>query len=159
MRYYTREDAEKATRERIKELRTYAGMIPTIKKVFQDFNGKIYNCRVDKAIQAATGEYIGSKKRSENIDFYIYNRGQCFTLASMSIKDMSDGKRVNATQVRDSLNEYRAKMLKEAAELDKQLETIDETLNQFEQLKKTWEKLAGGLEWAIIDNYGIKRFL
>lgn len=159
MRYYTREDAEKATRERIKELRTYAGLIPTIKKVFQDFNGKVYNCRVDKAIQAATGEYIKGDKRSETIDFYTYNHGNCFTLARMSIKDMTDGKRINAAQVCESLNENRARLLEEAANLERQLDTIGETLKQFEQLKKVWEKIAGGLEWAIIDNYGIKRYL
>lgn len=159
MRCYTREDAENATRERIKDLRTYAGMIPTIKKVFQDFNGKIYNCRVEKAIQAATGEYIKGEKRGEGISFYTYNRGNCFTLARMTYKDMTDGKRINAAQVCESLNENRARLLEEAANLERQLETIGETLKQLEQLKKTWEKIAGGLEWAIIDNYGIKRYL
>ena len=63
MRYCSREEADKDITAYIEELRKCAGIIPAIKKTVQEFDGKVLNCRLEKALEAATGEYIHVEKR------------------------------------------------------------------------------------------------
>lgn len=159
MKYYNRADADKATAERIENLRKYAGYIPTIKKTVREFNNKIFNCRLEKALQAATGDYIRVEKRYNNITLYAYNKGDCYTLGVMSIDSMTDGKRINSDNLCDSLNEYRTKLLSEAATIEEQQKQVDVVLARLNELKKVYNHITNELNYTIIDNYGIKRYL
>lgn len=157
--YYTRQDAEKKTRERVDTLRECAALIPQIKKVVATFDGKVYNKRLPEAIQAATGQCISTERRGEYLSFYRYERGDCFTLLSIKADEMPDGKRIEAEQFNNSLNENRARMLKEAAQIEEQLQSIDAVIDKIEQLKKLYSAITSPLNSRLRDNYGIKYYI
>lgn len=157
--YYTRQDAEKKTRERVDTLRECAALIPQIKKVVATFDGKVYNKRLPEAIQAATGQCISTERRGEYLNFYRYERGDCFTLLSIKADEMPDGKRIEAEQFNNSLNENRARMLKEAAQIEEQLQSIDAVIDKIEQLKKLYSAITSPLNSRLRDNYGIKYYI
>jgi len=157
--YYTRQDAEKKTRERVDTLRECAALIPQIKKVVAAFDGKVYNKRLPEAIQAATGQHISTERRGDYLSFYRYERGDCFTLLSIKADEMPDGKRIKAEQFNNSLNENRARMLKEAAQIEEQLQSIDAVIDKIEQLKKLYGAITSPLNSRLRDNYGIKYYI
>lgn len=157
--YYTRQDAEKKTRERVDTLRECAALIPQIKKVVAAFNGKVYNKRLPEAIQAATNQYISTERRGDYLSFYRYERGDCFTLLSIKVDEMPDGKRINAEQFNNSLNENRARLLKEAAQIEEQLQNIDAVIDKIEQLKKLYSAITSPLNSRLRDYYGIKYYI
>lgn len=157
--YYTRQDAEKKTRERVETLRECAALIPQIKKVVAAFDGKVYNRRLPEAIRAATGQYISTERRGDYLSFYRYERGDCFTLLSIKADEMPDGKRINAEQFNNSLNENRARMLKEAAQIEEQIQSIDAVIDKIEQLKKLYSAITSPLNSRLRDYYGIKYYI
>lgn len=157
--YYTRQDAEKRSRERINTLRQCAELIPQIKKVIAQFDGKVYNKRLPDAIHAATGQYISTDKRGDFLSFYKYERGDCFTILSVKYSEMPEGKRINAEQFNNSLNESRARFLTEAAEIENQLRTINDTLQKIEQIKKLYSAITSPLNSRLRDYYGIKYYI
>lgn len=159
MKYYTHEAAKEATQERIEKLRNYAGFSAAIKKAVKAFDGKVFNCKLEKAIDEATGECFSVKKEYNHITIYAYDRGECHTFGRLALDDLIDGKRIDAAKFCESINSHRAEMLREAAALENQLANIDNILSQFDYLKKTWETMTESLEWAIIDNYSIKRYI
>ena len=52
MRYYNSiEEAHKAARNRAKYYRTATDLIPTVNQILKDFDNKVYNCRLEKALK------------------------------------------------------------------------------------------------------------
>ena len=160
MRYYKTDEAIKATKQKIENLRMYAGIIPTLKETARRFDNKVWNCRLLKAFQEATGQYIMIKQyNDDNYYIYAYDDGQYYTLGRAYKKDMTDGKRINAAALCDSMNNERENMLKEAARTEEQLNNIDNIKNQLDALKKSYETITNSLEYTIIDHFGITQYI
>ena len=157
--YYSRQDAEKRSRERITTLRECADLIPKIKKVVADFNGKVYNKRLTEAIHNATGQYISAERRGDYLSFYKYERGDCYTLLTIKAEEMPEKKRISAEQFNNSLNEHRARLLREAAQMEEQLNNIDATLEQVEKIKELYRAVTSSLDSRLRDYYGIKYYI
>ena len=156
MRSYN-EDLNKGIIEEIEALRTCARQIHKIKKVVKEFDGKIYNCKFDKAISELSDEecrfwvsnsygwfYVqASPKNAEgqNIGRSYKNllsgysalandRKQCQT--DETNKLFTGKKRIMADKIIDHLNERYASLLQEAKRLEESLDSLDISLANIE---------------------------
>ena len=110
--------------------REAAALFPAIRKVFEAFDGKVFNCRLEKALREATGRRVFVKKCDYNIEVYTYlddYRGNSwYTLAFVKCEELKDGKRIPAAAFIDSARSYREKHLKEAAQMEAAPDTVPE---------------------------------
>ena len=158
MRYCSREEADKEIKAYIEELRKNAGIIPAIKKTVQEFDGKVLNCRLEKALEAATGQYIHVEKRYNTLAIYGYYKSHYMTFASVSLDTLTDGKRINAAAMIESLNDCRTKMLQEANEMEQQMQNVDIIRQQLESIKKLYEAVVSPVNSMIADYYRIEKY-
>ena len=53
------EDKKKRIASEIKKLKNAASFYPVIKPIIQSFDGKVFNCRLEKALQEAVNNSFG----------------------------------------------------------------------------------------------------
>lgn len=166
------EQKKENIKKQIEAFRTASKQIGKIKKVVQEFDGKIYNCRFDKAISELSDKEAGLRFYTQ--DYYTTFAIQCSTSQFYSpvalletyrpvkgqAKDkcicFDENKRIKADKMIELLNNRYAEILKKAQELENALSNIDATLNQLEQIKHTYKLVADGLPYQIRDTFGIK---
>lgn len=154
----TTEDRKKRIESEIKKLRNAAAFYPVIRNVIQSFDGKVFNCRLEKAMQEAVNNSFGMKEIDGNkypkhsviikkehgkIRVYIWEHGDCITLCYSDQED----KRINAEKMIASAKEQREELLRSAAEMQMDLENLDKYIEQIEYLKKTFETISDSLNW------------
>lgn len=154
---YTKNEQDQAVKSYIETYRKAAALYPAIKKVIQNFDKKVFNKRLETALQEGTGAQVYVYNRPNMIDIHMYGgpRSTWITLATLSKDDFIDGKRINAEKLIGSLTENRNRLLQTAARYEKQIEEIDRVKEQLKILKK---QIAGVLEpydYTIRDIYGI----
>ena len=154
---YGKEEQKKAIAARVEELRTVAGYYPMITKIYNQFDGKVFNCRLEKALHEATQNKIHVENKEKYISIYYYNRGETFTLTYMKKEDMPNGKRIEAEKWIESAREKRADLLKRAADIETAAGNIDTTISQLKELKKHYNTIIGSLPYYIQDVYGLNR--
>lgn len=157
-RYYTKEEADKATYTRINELRACADLFPMIKRVIQRFDGKVYNKRFIDAIQNEIGCYCYVYKYNNNHSLQIRptQHAEYHTILAIYLDRLTDGKRINAEILTEALLDTRIKMLKEAAELEEQMQKVEQVQEQLKQLMTLYKAIVEPLNYTICDNYGIE---
>lgn len=158
--YYgcTKEEQDKATRSFIKQYRDAAALYPQIKNVIQEFDGKVFNKRLQTALQDRTGARVYVENRPNMIDIHIYgSRGEWVTLAVLLKDDMEAGKRINAGKLIESLTERRAGMLRKAADYEKQIEQVEQVKEQIRQLDSRLKAILEPFDYTIRDIYGINK--
>lgn len=157
---YTKEDQDTATRSYIKAYRDAAALYPGIKRVIQAFDNKVFNKRLQTAIQDGTGARVYIENRPNLIDVHIYGpHSNWITLAILNKEDMPDGKRINAEKLIESLTDHRNTLLKTAARYEEQIEQIDQVKEQLKQIDKQLKAVLAPYDYTIRDIYGInKRF-
>ena len=139
MHFKTQEERQNAAQSEINTLQAAVAVFPAVRNVLQSFDGKVFNKRLQTALQEATSQSIYCEHRYNIIDIYIivnigsYNRR---TLAILNIEDMKDGKRINAEKAIASAAEYRSKHLKEAAHIQEVLPTIETRYKEIEYIEK-----------------------
>lgn len=145
MYYYSEKERDKAAQKLLNANREAANMYAIIKPVLMKFDGKVYNKRLDKALNEVSENCIHSKIEFNHIRIYLYYNNEIFTLSSVSMDQLKDNKRINAELFLDSAREYREEHLKEAHEIQKaieQHETIEERIKALEkQLKAITEQI------------------
>lgn len=72
MYYYKKEDQDAAARAYIKAYRDAAALYPKIKKVIQSFDKKVFNKRLETALQNETGARVYIENRPNMIDVHIF---------------------------------------------------------------------------------------
>lgn len=161
---YTREEQDKRIAEKIEYYRECASLFPTVKRVIEQFDGKVYNVKLERALQEATGtKRIHAEKRCNGSYFAIYyykdyQRGS--DLARMKAeKALSDGKRINAAAIIENMREMREDKLKTAAEIERNLCRVDEVKEQIETIRKAVNSLMDSLPWEIRDTYKLNAHL
>ena len=160
--YYgcTKEVQDKATRSFIKQYRDAAALYPQIKNVIQEFDGKVFNKRLQTALQDRTGARVYVENRPNMIDIHIYgSRGEWVTLAILLKDDMEAGKRINAGKLIESLTDHRTHLLKKAAEYEEQIEQIEQVKEQIRQIDKQLKAVLAPFDCTIRDIYGINKRL
>lgn len=150
-RYYTDGDKEKAAKRLAEDYREAARLFTEIRPVIESFDGKVFNCRFEKALQEKTGRRIYCRKEYEKwitIHYYSINFNQHMTLAVLKIEDMIDGKRINAARFLESGRENYTEHLQKAAKIEEAIEKAPEIKRQIAELAK----MIGVLS-AQIDSY------
>lgn len=130
------ETANKTVLQRAEDYRQAAALIPAMNKVLEDFDGKVYNCRLGKALAAATNNRLHVEKRYSTIAVYTYperNYSHAMTLAEMRIEDMPDGKRIAADKFRESSCKCREALLRKAYEIEIAAETMPQAIAYYEE--------------------------
>ncbi len=174
MHYYTKEDAVKSCKHDIKCLRDSAQKIRLIKEIVRAFDGRVYNCRFDEAIQALNDDeaYFYC---TNNYGWYhiIYSpRRDPWSKELLSVpaavrggsdkgkpeeKVFTDTKRIIADKMIELLNNKYADLLREANELENALTKIDEVLLQTKQLKQLYNVLVDTLPYSVQEKFNIQK--
>lgn len=157
MYYYKKEDQDAAARAYIKAYRDAADLYPKIKKVIQSFDKKVFNKRLETALQNETGARVFVENRPNMIDVHVYGgpRSTWITLAILQKDDFVDGKRIDAGKLIESLTDHRNTLLKTAARYEKQIEEIDQIKIQIKQIKKLLNDVLEPYDYTMRDIYGI----
>lgn len=141
--------------------RTSASLFPIIRKVFEQFDGKVFNCRLEKALRDATERRIFVIKRELYIEVYMYlddYRGNSvYNLAFVKCDTLKDGKRISAAAFIDSARSYRENHLREAAQMDAAPETAPELVKQIEYFVAQANKLIDSMPYSVQEMYHVSR--
>lgn len=160
MRYSSREDQDKAAETLIREYREVASLFPAVRKVFDQFDGKCFNCRVTKALSETAGKRICAERRGAFLDFYHYaSGGRCYYVARINSKDMPDGKRLDGKKLIESASECRSNLLKKAADLERISEQVDSIKDQLRQLEKMVDSIVDPLPYEARDIWNLNAHL
>lgn len=159
MRFYGDiEAANKEAHERAESYRTAAGYILAITKVLKDFDGKVYNCRLDKALQAATDNRVYVDKTQYYFQIYTWNRhnySHHITLASIKPEDLTEGKRIPADKLIESLKEHRESLLKKAYAIETNIDQMPQIKEYIRQTKEKLESYCRSFPDDLRDIYGL----
>ena len=149
---YKREEQDAATRAYIKAYRDAAALYPQIKKVVRSFDKKVFNKRLESAIQKETGARVYIENRVGFIEIHTFGpHNNWITIARLNKDDFIDGKRIDAEKIIQSLTENRERLLKTAALYEKQITEIDQVKEQISQLKKQFEAVLAPYDYTIRD--------
>lgn len=163
MYFGTEEQRREHIQKKIDAKKAMLPYFPIIKKVVQQFDGKCYNCKLDKAIEEATkgigavNVYAGTERDNHYIYIRAYVDHESKYLFYMSKDQLKDGKRIDASKWFEYLNAEYGRTLQEIHQMESDLVTIDDTLKKVEMLKKQIEVLIDPLSWEVRDAYNIGR--
>lgn len=158
MNLYNRDQQDGYLKTRVKELKFAASLAPVIIKVFEDFDRKMFNIKLTKALNEATGKYIRCEKQYQVINVYYYERDHYYTLASIKIDDLIDGKRIPANLFIQSARDHQQKALKTANDIENSMNNIDHSIEQINQLKKAIQGVISGIPYEVLDVYRLEKY-
>lgn len=147
--FYGKEEQKKAIKARAELLRTVAGYYCDVVKVYKQFDGKVYNCKLEKALREATDNNVIVNNRANSIEVYHYERGEIFYVTWIKKEDLKDGKRIDAEFWIKSARERREQNLSEAYELEKAADDLDNIISQLKQIKSTYNAIADSLPYYV----------
>lgn len=146
-------DPAEELKKRATAYRNAAGLFPAVRKTAETFDGKVYNCRFEKALQEATGSRVFAAKRYKWIEIYIYEDGRQITLAQIAQDALKDGKRIPADMIIESAREHRESLLKRATELETAIEKVPDIRRQIETLSGMICQLRDSIPYEVRDVY------
>ena len=137
--YRSTEERQKDLNNRIESYRQAAAHVPQIIKALKQFDGKVYNCRLDKALREATNGKVGVYNQYGFISIYA-----CYTtnyhhinFATFRLEDL-ENKRINAEKLIEQVKAARESLLDKAYKIETYSEQAD---NIREYVKQSIEKL------------------
>ena len=140
--------------------REAAALFPAIRKTFEAFDGKVLNCRLEKALQESTGRRVYVKKSDYSVEVYTYvsdyHGYSWYSLAHIKSEEMKDGKRIPAAALINSARNYREQHLKDAAKLEDAPDTVPETIQHIKYFVEQANKLIADLPYSVRDIYHIQ---
>lgn len=166
MRFYNPDDALKQTQKDIECYNEINSLLPEIKKVFKAFDGKVFNCKLEKALQEINPR-IHVYKRSYIYEIYMYSQycSNALTICSSAIPGtqyhdnkkhfVQDNKRINAALAFEDIEAHRVTRLQEIASWNTFLENRETLQQQLDQLKKQIEYLSDQIPWKMRDYFNI----
>lgn len=156
-RIYGKEEQKKAVAAQVQELRKNASYYPIIARVLREFDGKVFNCRLEKALKEATENNVYVQKRMDWIEIYSFNRGAQYTLAQIRKDTMPDGKRICAADFIESAQVHRTAFLKKAADIERLADNMETVTAQLDGLKKAYNAIVDNMPYELRDIYGIDK--
>ena len=167
----SREDLDEEARAEINTLRGIAQLTPAIKSVITRFNGKIYNRRIDTAIQAEIDKVAGMMAYADGSEFSKY-RSRSEKYKEYAILRITPGRnwnrqinvtyiyfgedgRIQADKSIWSLIEHRTTILKEAAELERDMGLVDDFIRNIEAIRKMLSGMNDSIGWKAKSIYGL----
>lgn len=157
--YYEDESRRAGCEKTAAAHREAAALFPAIRKTFESFDGKVFNCRLEKALQEATGRRVFVRKDSYSLEVYAwfsdYRGSSHYTLAHIQVEKLIDGKRIPAALLVESARGYREKHLQEAAALDIAPDTVPTTAQHIKYFIEQANKLVDTLPYSVREMYRI----
>lgn len=145
MRRKYNETEQQAADRYIQERRQAAGLFPGLCRVFRAFDGKIYNVRLERALQAEIGRIYTSTENGR-VSIYIYtDSSEYMTLAYLTIPA---DKRIHADEFIQAAENKRNEYLKEAAHMQEIIPTIETRRRQIEHIKKQLDGILSDLSYT-----------
>lgn len=159
MNFLTEEQKAEEVKKRIEGYRSAAQYYITIKSVLEKFDGKVFNCKLEKALQEATGLHIYANKRYRNLEIYFYN-SQCSnrTMSFVGLDldtALTDGKRINAKAIIDDLLRNCQDFQKRAYRLEMQMKQVDAVRERVKQLESALHALTSPLDYELKEIYSL----
>lgn len=159
MRYYHDiEEAHEAARNRAQDYRSATYLIPTVIKILNQFDNKVYNCRLEKALKEATNNRVFCDKSQYSLQIYTYPEGSYshhITLASVKTEDLPEGKRIPADKLIESTHSYREKYLALAFDIESNINQMAQVTAYIEQTKNKLEAFCRSFNTDLRDIYNI----
>jgi len=158
--YHSTEDQKKDLDSRVESYRRVAGYTPAIVKILKQFDGKVFNCRLDKAIREATDNEIGVFKRYGFIyisGHYMTNYHE-ITLAAFKEEDLKN-KRIDAEKIINQVITAREELLKKAYSVETYAAQADNIREYVRQSIDKLEKMCRALPDDIRDIYNIPYYI
>lgn len=153
----TMEEKQKTAATIVQENRDAAALYPEIAKVIIKFDGKVYNKRLQTALQEATGKRVFSQRRNDLIDIYIYGAaGRQYTLARCRQNGEED-KRLDANKLLSSARESRELYLKRAYEIERAAASINTHIAYIKELEDRLDNYRGALPWEVRDIFNLNK--
>ena len=132
--------------------------IPAIEEIIKKFDGKVYNCRFDKAVREATSNKVICDTKYESLYIYTWipNRySQQITIVHISFDEFTDGKRIPAEKIIANMKKYRDENLKSIDQIEKAMAQIP---HMKKHIQRSIDKLNNYLQdipFEVRDIYGI----
>lgn len=128
-------------------------LIPIIKK----FDHKVYNKRLQTALQDGTKKRIYCEKNNYIFRIYVYDSiYNQITLSHLKVEEaLPDGKRLEAAVIIESINNKYSELLSDAYELEKHLPQVDLYKSQLEYYKNKVEQLTASIPYQIKDIFDL----
>lgn len=161
MRYYhSTEDQRKDLNNRIQSYRNAANLAPVIIKVLKQFDGKVFNCRLDKALREATNNEIGVYNQYGFISIagHYTNNYHQITLATFKKEDLKNN-RIEAEKIIEQVIAKREELLKKAYNVETYAEQADNIREYVRQSIEKLESICRALPDDIRDIYNIPYFI
>lgn len=160
MYYGSDESRAAAMKATAKGYRAAAGLFPAIRKVLEQYDGKVFNCRLEKSLHEETGLWVHAKKEYNRLEIYYYGSTYCgnthFTLATVPLSSLPDGKRIPAALLIQSARDRRVEHLQHAACLEEFAESASTIKEQIDYFLAQANRIAGNLPAEVRDVYDIK---
>ena len=148
--YLTRDEQNTMAANRTAAYRKMAALFPALLDVFQKFDGKVLNCRFEKALKDATGEYIRVSWNygGSRLDLICYgSAGSQYYLACIKRDDMADGKRINGRKLAESAEEHRNEHLSKAIQLERAAGQVDALKAKLDAIKIELATVVAGIPY------------
>ncbi len=159
MRFYGDiETANKEAQERATAYREATKYIPTITQIIKSFDGKVYNCRLEKALKEATENNVFCSKNDYCLEIYTYQRhgySHRINLAYIKTEALKDGKRIPASEIIESMKIHREDLLRRAFEIESEIENMPYVKEYIRQTKEKLEAYCRSFNTELRDIYGI----
>ena len=163
---------------RAASLRRAADTTRLLKPVIRSYDGKVYNCRFDEAIQALSDDHARLSVSNSYGWLYIHYREPAMSynneitlLSGYSCKSaeykphqtdhdkmLFDGKRIKAAAMVAELDSRREALLKEAYDLEDYAGNLPDVLKRIQETEKLLHHLTVGLPSIVMDLCRIKRY-
>lgn len=157
MFYGRKEDREKEIAKKIRACREMSTLFPIIRDVAEAFDGKVFNCRFEKALQEIRPRMY-AQKRYQWLEITAFpNEPGCgeYTLAQIKLSDMPDGKRIPADLIIDAARRKRESLLQQAAQMERDASEAEEKRRQLEYFKSQLEKVRDSICYEVRDIYNL----
>lgn len=150
-------DGKVKTETQINEYREAAALTRQIIPVIRKFDNKVFNKRLQAAIQDKTGARVYCNKHYTLFEIFIYNNTyNQITLCNIKQTDaFTDGKRINAAAIIEGLNIKYQDLLKRAYDLENELQQVELYAAALESLKNQIEKITSNMSYQIKDNFDL----
>ena len=155
----------------INSRRQAAEAFPHLRKTLESFDGKVFNCRLEKALREDGNYWIVELKRSDYCGDRLEIRF-CRRTTNTTSTDWQymlgvnlgkatdkapkwDGKRLPAALLIESAAEQRAHLLKEAAAMEEARERVPELTQQIEYMKNQFRALVDSVPYTVARIYNL----
>ena len=116
-----------ALKARIRSYREAAAQAPTVIKVLKQFDKKVYNVKLDRAMMEATENKIRVFEHYGYVEIYaLYSDSYCHITLARFDKSKLENRRLDAETLITQVREHRERLLKDAYELETYIDQAEQ---------------------------------